>query len=200
MITVRTEVFLYIYNPLLLSAIPLTSHDLGDPRFGGLFQPRTILLGNIGQNGQPMNQAQRYTQLYQQRLLRMRHDMSTRYMLPSAFAVAVGLLTAGFLGVVGLVGPAFVGAGLAFTNSACFACDMICRHGTWLSMARQTSILPILPNRLASVVHATHTVHRALRLHLLRLQRSPLLLSASPTVWSWAGKDRQSVGLRGHAT
>lgn len=33
--------------------------------------------------------------------------------LPSAFAVAVGLLTAGFLGVVGLVGPAFVGAGLA---------------------------------------------------------------------------------------
>ncbi|KAJ5959494.1 uncharacterized protein N7479_006644 [Penicillium vulpinum] len=31
-------------------------------------------------NGQPMNQAQRYTQLYQQRLLRMRHDMSARYM------------------------------------------------------------------------------------------------------------------------
>ena len=36
--------------------------------------------GGMGQNGQPMNQAQRYTQLYQQRLLRMRHDMSTRYM------------------------------------------------------------------------------------------------------------------------
>ncbi|KOS39426.1 hypothetical protein ACN38_g9736 [Penicillium nordicum] len=36
--------------------------------------------GQMGPNGQPMNQAQRYTQLYQQRLLRMRHDMSTRYM------------------------------------------------------------------------------------------------------------------------
>ncbi|KAJ6144079.1 hypothetical protein N7471_003532, partial [Penicillium samsonianum] len=36
--------------------------------------------GKMGQNGLPMNQAQRYTHLYQQRLLRMRHDMSTRYM------------------------------------------------------------------------------------------------------------------------
>jgi transcription factor SPT20 len=34
----------------------------------------------MGQNGQPLNAAQRYTQLYQQRLLRMRHEMSQRYM------------------------------------------------------------------------------------------------------------------------
>ncbi|CAG7963780.1 unnamed protein product [Penicillium olsonii] len=34
----------------------------------------------MGQNGQNMNPAQRYTQLYQQRLLRMRHEMSQRYM------------------------------------------------------------------------------------------------------------------------
>ncbi|KAJ5871920.1 Spt20 family [Penicillium soppii] len=36
--------------------------------------------GQMGQNGQPVNPAQRYTVLYQQRLLRMRHDMSQRYM------------------------------------------------------------------------------------------------------------------------
>lgn len=36
--------------------------------------------GQMGPNTQPINQAQRYTQLYQQRLLRMRHDMSARYM------------------------------------------------------------------------------------------------------------------------
>ncbi|CAG8425739.1 unnamed protein product [Penicillium salamii] len=34
----------------------------------------------MGQNGQTINPAQRYTQLYQQRLLRMRHEMSQRYM------------------------------------------------------------------------------------------------------------------------
>ncbi|KAJ5333073.1 Spt20 family [Penicillium brevicompactum] len=36
--------------------------------------------GPMGQNGQTMNPAQRYSQLYQQRLLRMRHEMSQRYM------------------------------------------------------------------------------------------------------------------------
>lgn len=36
--------------------------------------------GQMGQNGQNLNPAQRYSQLYQQRLLRMRHEMSQRYM------------------------------------------------------------------------------------------------------------------------